>query len=329
MQLYSLYVIAVCVIILISIEIIRFFYRKTNKFYSQHENVINLIKKIPNQLDIVSIGSGPGKHGIIFEDAVANGYNLCTSPQSLKYSFRLLKKFSKKIKRNATIIIIVCPLSFGNNADTKSDNYSDKFYGILSPSQIDGYSLKKALHLHYSFLIDILKITNKYTKSSKTAQKNTSTVTVVDVWKSQFDLIDLENPHQAEKHKKAFDEKVEILSNGIDFCIKMNYRPVIVIPPIPYKTRKHFSDAFLKKFLYENIYKINILHKNISVLDYLFDKRFGDNIFKNDIFLSEIGAKKFSSILFDDIKKIMKEGNIQKSDRDFTVVHKKIDSCSY
>ncbi len=297
-------IILICLSVILILELFRVYYKNSKKYKLLHNGTINLVGRIPSNLEIVAIGSGPGKNGIFFEYAKERGHNFCTAPQSFKYGFRILKKFSKKIKKNAVIISVICPLSFGYNKDCLSDNYSDEFYGILKPSEIEGYSLKRALSLRYLFLNDWLKKI-KSNHNKKKEIKTLRQITVVDIWKRQFDLVDLENPEQSEKHQNAFKEKVEILCNTIAFCRKNHYRPIMVIPPVPLVTRKHFSQAFLHEFLYSHVNKIKESYDWIKVLDYMADERFCDEHFKNDIFLNDNGAKTFSTILFNDIEKIM------------------------
>ncbi len=294
---YYLYFILALLVVIFLLEIIRFFYRNTKKYKELHPQTANLVGKIPNNLKIVAIGSGPGKNGISFKYLKEKGYNFCTAPQNLKYGFGILKKFSKKYSENAVIILVICPLSFGNNKSTLQKNYSDEFYWILSPAEINGYSFKRALKLRYVFFKDLLKEVRK-----KEPIKKHNAVTVTDTWKKQFDLCDFSNPEQSSKHRQAFDEKVEILSATIKFCKRNKYNPVIVIPPVPLVTTKHFSNEFLQEFLYKNISRAKGF-ENIPVLDYLLDERFKEEHFKNDIFLNESGAKSFSMILFSDIEK--------------------------
>ena len=89
----------------------------------------------------------------------------------------------------------------------------------------------------------------------------------------------------------------------IEFCIKNNYRPVIVIPPISDILYNRFSSIFLKKYMYNNIEIAN--KQKVPVLDYLNDKEFtSKELYQQIDFLNSVGRKKFTNRVISDLKKI-------------------------
>ena len=284
-----------------------FFYKKTSSYNNPRKGYAHIHGKIPDNLEIVNVGSGPGLYAIGYEYCNKKGFNFATAPQNFLNGFRLLKRFSSKVTPRAIIIIIMCPLSFGRNSDYNSPGYSDKFYGVLPPSDIDGYSPFRALILkHFPLLMRVLaKIRSKVFpvhKSSLKTSLQSNEPALISTWKREFDLQNLTDPSQAEAHRQAFTEKIAILSEEIEYCKAHQLHPVFVIPPVPAKTRNFISSAFVKAFVHDNL---NILADKygVKILDYFADERMTPDMFSGDIFVNEKGRKTFSRILFADIEK--------------------------
>lgn len=296
-------IIVISVLILIEFIAERL-YMKTEKYRSSLGGA-GKFYNVPNGIEICNIGSGPGLYAIDYELSPKKGFNFSTAPQNYKYGFRLLKRFHESIEKDAIIIIIImCPLSFGKNKDYERKGYSDKYYHFLKKEDIDGYSTTRKIILNHPLayqcfkkLKELFKKEAGYSKDSP--QKRSS---VVEIWRKEFDLKDLIDPNQTDKHEEAFREKIEILSSGLDYCRAQNWRPVFVIPPIPQKTRSHIGDQFLEVFVYRNLREVMNRNPNVKLLDY-FSCPMQDDEFMNDIFMNHAGREHFSKKLFEDIKR--------------------------
>lgn len=264
---------------------------------------------VPDGLEIVNIGSGPALHAISYEDSPQKGFNFGTAPQSYYYGFKILEHYKDKIKKNAIVIIaVMCPLSFGNNLDYKRKGYSDKFYGTLSPSEIYGYSGKRAFILRHPLALKIASKIKSKVKTSKTNASGTGNSGVISVWKHEFKLKDLMDGSQADRHKEAFAEKIRTISEGIEVCRANGWRPVFVITPVPSQTRKFISEDFLERFIYDNIKVLKDKYSDIQVFDYYSDERFAKSeMYANDIFMNNNGKKVFSAVLLHDVSEYFKE----------------------
>lgn len=303
-------VVIVFAILIILYELIEYLYRNSDK----HLNTLGgtgSFKYIPSNLEIVNIGSGPGRYAISYKNCDFKGFNLSTTPQNYKYGFRLLKRYRNNINKNAIIIIIImCPLSFANNKDYNRLDYSDKFYGILPKNEIDGFTFKRFWITKHPLTIKALRrIKNKLIHNKANIKSLSDEPETVHNWKSEFELNNLYDASQANKHREAFKEKISILENGINFCKENGWRPVFVIPPVPKQTRDYISQEFLNEFVYKNIKVLQDEFKDIKTLDYFADERFTKEYFQNDIFVNEKGKEKFSNILFKDIDAKMKGEN--------------------
>jgi hypothetical protein len=153
------------------------------------------------------------------------------------------------------------------------------------------------------------KVKRKLSNAVKGSGENVANISneppLIQTWKREFNLSDLRDSSQAEKHRRAFGEKIKILTDGINFCREQSWRPVLVIPPVPEKTRAYISKEFLEAFVYENLDKVIDESKDISLLNYYDNGEFTRDMFLDDIFMNKNGREYFSKMLFKDIQKII------------------------
>lgn len=297
------------VILVILEESAEFFYKHTDSYKRRYlSGFAHLYSDIPDGLEIINLGSGPGLRGISYEYCRLKGYNFSTAPQNFENGFKLLKRFTNKIKSGAIIIILImCPMSFGRNKDKYSPSYSDKFYGLLAPSEIEGYSLFRAFKLGHPLLMRLLaKIRRRSSRQEqvnhvKADKQEAKLPPVVSTWLREFELNNLTDPSQAKAHSLTFREKINVLEHEIEYCHVHNWKPVIVIPPIPETTRGYISSEFIKAFTLENIQALAKRFPDLRVLNYYDDTRITHDMFQDSIFLNAWGKEAFSKILFSDI----------------------------
>lgn len=295
----------VAVLILIE-ETAEYFYKQTQRYKDSLGGAANFTGYIPDELEIVNNGSGPAYYGINYKYSDMNGFNFGTAPRSLRNGFRLLKLFHEKIKYQAIVIIVVMHLSFGKNLHRLRKNNMDKFYGIFPPEYIEGYSFTRALMLRHPLMRKVIqKIRRVFVSQPVHETKKSDELPLVTGWKEEFALKDLRDASQAEAHRKAFAEDVQVLIDEIEYCRENSWCPVLVVPPVPEITRKYISDEFIQAFAYDNIKAVQEKYPELQLLNYYDDKRFTDDMFReNGIFANERGQEMFSKILFSDVRKI-------------------------
>ena len=261
------------------------------------------LRRVPDGIDICNVGSGPGLYAISYENCPRKGMNFSTAPQNFRYGFRILKRFQKKIRKNAIIVIVMCPLSFGNNLDYFRPDYSDKFYGILRPEEIDGYSFRRAVLLHFPLLRRAFGASRRRLFPAAAPETHSQEPPIITVWKREFCLKDLRNPAQAAEHQDAFNEKINLLREEVAFCHERQWRPVLVTPPVSENTRRFISPEFSRAFVFDNLDALRKNYPEVPLLNYYDDSRFDNSMFLNDVFLNREGQTRFSEILFADIDK--------------------------
>lgn len=296
---------ALAAVLIIAEELAEYAYKRTASYRASRAGYAHIHGEIPEGLETVSVGSGPVLYGISFEYCPRKGFNLATAPQNFINGFRLIKRFTPNIAPGATVIIVIMsPMSFGRNNDYNSPGYYDKFYGVLPPGDIPGYSRFRAFLIAHPLM---LRAAGKLRRTvSRIFSRAKSPVSkdipgIIQTWTSEFGLDNLTDPSQAEAHRDAFNEKIGILSEEIVYCKARGWHPVLVIPPVPEKTRSHISPEFVKAFVGGNMEVLTRKFPDVRVLDYYEDSRFTPDMFSDGIFLSAKGREAFSRILFGEI----------------------------
>lgn len=254
-----------------------------------------------DQYDIVNIGSGPSYYDFNWSgiDKV-KGYSFAVSPEDFRYDRRILHNYAKYIKPNGIVIIVICPLSFAENQYLLNDYYSFKYVGVLPQSEI---SLSKLKYKAYKNSIGKFLINNYYRVCAmpqllksflyrKKDKQLSAEERLVEGWLRDnpylSNLKDLPNCDLT----KGFEEKKIELNAIIDECINLNFRPVILIPPISEKLRTFFSKEFLNVFVYGNI---RDLSDRVTVLDFLYNEDYGSSyLYSNGLFLKREFASEFT-----------------------------------
>lgn len=304
--------ILIFILIILLILITNELYKKTNYYKNKIKQVQKYINGVPQELEIINLGSSYGKYAFDYSHTSLNGFNFALQPQSLSYDFRILKQYTPNLKKNCKVLIVIPDLIFGF-LDYSNDEANTKYYYFLNKEEIIGYSkLKHFIKIIlpiFSNKFNILRIFKDIKKQPQNCKNNFLTekevkkeaILRVNGWEREFKL---KNTVHYEKHpelEKMFVKTTKLLSEMIDYCKKNNFKPVIVVPPTSGILNDMLSKEFVKKVLYDNIKKAN--KKKIPVLDYLYDERFQDyKLYINSDMLNEIGRKKFTKIVIEDIK---------------------------
>ena len=275
----------------------------------------NKFKEIPDNLEIINLGSSYAKYAFDYSKVGIKGFNFGVQPQSLSYDFRILKQFKNKLKKNGVIIITIPDFVFAF-LDYPIEDYNYRYYSFLNKENILNYSSLKNFLLNYFPLIlqpkklkYILKDISKENSDSLVFIENSETVTKeaqrrINGWKKEFKLLGTENSEDIPLNiKEMFRKTQSLLEEMINYSLTNELKPVIVIPPCSKELNNFFSDNFLKEILYSNIEKAN--KSLIPVLDYLKDSEFQDyHLYINSDFLNVNGRELFTKRVVADLKKI-------------------------
>ena len=291
-----------------------YFITKTNHY----KNIYIQFDKfdgVPGKLDIVNIGSGPSYYNFKW-DAIkgVRGYNLALAPEDFRYDFRVLERYIHNLKIGGVVVVVVCPLSFGENEYLEKAGFSEKYAKILSWNKVDvslfRYLVNKYFPLirhikHFASFLSNESIIDPYAKEDSIKndeERKNNADNIYKGWLSENAYLkDMKDPSTSVYYKEVFNKRKKELKKIIDFIIECRMTPVIVIPPLSEYLREYFSKQFLREFFYNNI--DFLYEKNIMVLDYLEDDRFSDlSLYSNGIFLQNDNRDYFTKVVYDTIK---------------------------
>lgn len=280
-------------------------YKRTNH-YGEETGQYRKFKKIPDNLEIVNLGSNHALYGFRYEGIKQKAFNFALGPQCLFYDFNILKIFTTHLKKGCTVLIVLppCVFCFGEEGCDNS-----KYYHFLPPEMIARFSWrKKILNVYFPLLLHpknarfLIKDSKKYSPKENT-KDHAEKMAVIrrDAWIRQFGLSDMVSGELPEEIRLNFDKTTRIVSEMIDFCLNKRFKPVLVIPPVSDPLRSLLGEKYLNAALYENIKRANA--KNVPVLDYLRDERFSTfALYLNSDFLADSGAVLFTQAVFSDLK---------------------------
>ena len=293
--------------------ILNIVYKKTNSYKNEIKQLEKFINGVPENLDIVNLGSSYARNAFEYKKIGINGFNFGLQPQSLSYDFRILKQYTKNLNKNCIVTIVLPDLVFGF-LDYKDDRANTKYYYFLEPKYILNYSkIKYFLKMYFPLLYTpkrVYRIFKDVEKINLEQNKNLLTFEEVEKeaknrvkgWEKQFNLKNMQNPEEIpEELRKIFLQTQSLLQEIINYCKENKFSPVLVVPPCSSVLNKLISKDFLNEALYKN----NIESKGEALfLDYLNHEEFQDyKLYINSDMLNENGRIKFTKLFLKDLEK--------------------------
>lgn len=279
-------------------------YKKTMNYMNEYMRIEKFIKEVPQNLVVVNTGSNQAYYGITYNDKRC--FNFASGTQSLNYDYKILKHYSDHLATGCYILINVCVLSFGF-VDYKDDNANSRYYFFLNKDEIINYTkLKKYIYVNFPILrswknfirIWMPQKNKQHNKPYSFEEDAAKAIDMVNIWKKQFNLIDMKKKDSAIHLNKEFIKTKKILQNMLTYCKENSFKAVLLIMPVSKNLREQISKEFMDTVLYDNIKNIDV-----PILDYWYDERFADyNLYNNACFLNERGRGYFSEILLNDLK---------------------------
>jgi hypothetical protein len=287
-------------------------YKNTN-FYKNKFVDTYKIKNIPQNLEVVNLGSNQPKFAFDYSQNDVLGMSWAVGPQTLEYDFRILKNYHSYLKKDAKVIIALSPFQFFLDK-YKNDAANHKYYKFLDPSLIDGYSLiKKRLYIDFPIFTakkQILRIL-KDVPADKRLELDINPLNIekikqdaqkwVDGWKKQFGIKELDNIILSEENKTNIDKNIKLLKEMVAFCKERKYEPVLLVLPVTKELSSLFPDEFVEKYILNPIMQAN--EENANFLNYWKDEKFeATQNYVDSFFMNKIGRNKFTQQVLEDLK---------------------------
>lgn len=257
---------------------------------------------------ITSVGSSHTYYGIFFNKN-CNYINLAKSAQNFYYDLKVLEKYQSKMEQEAIILIPVSIQSFYSSDNKEIDK---GYINILSKKEIKNINLiEYLLERNFSILFPPSKIINFmkknknddnfYPKDLKEKERRNESIETVKIHLGI---------NRTELKDYSLKNAEEDFINLINYIESKNWKYVLITTPFSYlyneNIEKYQKGAF-KERIYDNIKEVEKrLEKKFVYLDYSHDSRFENNLeyFFDDDHLNEKGAKYFTEILLEDLKKL-------------------------
>ena len=295
---------------MLPLDILDSLVKKTNWYRNSIPNIENYPgdnwyrKHLDRNFDIINIGSTSGLFCFNYDGLGVKAFNWALKPQSMEYSFKVLKQYFSILKQNGIVLIPFCPFSGLSVTEKWAECANDKYFHILDRTLIDNYEsvAKRRLHpfrsmprLSMKRLIKDVPLNDMY---SYNIQCNTqdefekSAKCWINLWMKQFNISNLNNPVSAE-NVQGRKKRLEIVRNIILFCKERDLQPVIVIPPTHPSLNKYFTLEFCRNYIYSFIEELKI--NDIKVLDNLSSITFSNNEYFRDAYLmNKFGANAYT-----------------------------------
>ena len=284
---------------------------------TQEEHICRGANKI-KAYDIATFGSSYARYAFDFTKSPISGYNFGILPQFLFYTEKMIKDYVKTYKPGCYIAITLPDLVFCDPGKGKygaeryakllsraalGDEYSrkreilEKYFPLLKPSRSNLKRCIKNIILLPKEHCNYLKNHN----SMNELQVNEMAIKRCNDWIKEFKLKNTMSDDLPSFLNERMTQSRAILTRIIDFCLKNNLRPILVITPVSKIMNNHLSDEFINKVLLDNIRIANI--QNVPVLNYMKDDRFADfdNYINSADLMNYAARLRFTNIFVKDV----------------------------
>ena len=279
-----------------------------NEWYRSH---------LERNFDVVNVGSSSAVFAFDYTGLNVKAFNWAMQPQSLEYSFKILKMYFSILGQKGIVLIPFSPFSGLSVTGKWAETANDRYYAILDSTLVDDYESVKRRRNYPLFtqprtaLKRLVKDVPRHVcgtriKSCHTEEEfRQDAERWMEIWKKEFNIENLSAP-LSDENKKGAESRRQSLSEMIDFCLERELRPVLVLPPMHPALSNLFTKEFKENYIYSFLRRTNT--RNILFLDYFDDKRFvSAEDYDNSFFLSQEGARRFTRIVLEDVKRGTKD----------------------
>lgn len=294
--------------------------KKTNWYRNSIPNIENYPgdkwyrNHLERNYDVVNIGSSSAVFCFDYDGFDVKAFNWALKPQSMEYSFKVLKQYFSILKHNGIVLIPFSPFSGLSVKGKWPECANDKYFHILDKTLIDNYEsvAKRRQHPFISMRLQSIKYLIRdvpyrnmysYDKQCKTKDEfEKSAKYWINLWMKEFNIVDLNAPFSLE-NLEGRKSRLKIVKEMITFCQERDLEPVVVLPPAHESLNNYFSPDFIQNYITSFLEELN--SPDVKVLNYLANTKFTlDEYFRDAFFMNEKGAKAFTRQVLSDIKLI-------------------------
>lgn len=308
-----------CTLLPLVYKVTNYIFRKSYKFRDIFD-YLKFVDRIPQNLDIVNLGSSSGKYAFKYEGLKIRGANWALAPQTLYYDFNILKQYHSYLRPGATVLIPLCPFS-GCIINFTDPKINGRYSAFLHPALLHDYSLRQA-KISASFLSHPLWNTCRILgvksfirnigvsllkKSSACRAGNQFSGAMlesdarwrIDSWKEQFAIKDLKAAVSA-RNSEAIQYNASLLKVMVEFCLIRELHPVIVLPPVSAVLYSEFPEGFKEAYMNPLFHDLD--KSQVRILDYWDEERFQKEcLYQNSFLLNIKGREVLTQAVLQDL----------------------------
>lgn len=291
-----------------------------NQFVFTHQFISNqgYRENLTRNIEIVNVGSNPARFAFDYDDLIL-GANWSTGNQGLDMDYQLLRFYHSFMKEGATVLIPIVPFSSVSAylipSIYKDKSYMVKFYSVLDYLQTEYLPQFKHVRYWYKypllfnwlavrFLLRDVKPDKRILYDSDLTNRVDAVTAelLMDNWKSEFNIKDLEAPLSSEL-QEARKQSVQLMRNMLEYLVERGYKPVFIIPPVSKMLSTYLTEPFRERYIDSFIREFS--EYNVPYFDYTKVLEFqADDLFFNDLFMNVKGRTTFTKRVLTDLKMI-------------------------
>lgn len=291
---------------------LNFLYKRTNAYTNQFVDIhkFKRLKRVDDKsVDVVVLGSNAPKFAFDFTDVKElNCQNWAIGPETFQYDFVILKKFSEKLKRGATIIWPVCPGKFFLDK-FKSSSPLVKYYSILGRNEFPDYNKLQCLKDYKYPLVFHPKLIKRLIKDIYQDKKmdleynpmNEEEVAIDaswwihECWNPEFN-INIENMAPlSDGNRMAVEFNISVIHEAITYCRNNGFNIIFAYLPLTKELGDFFSTDYVKNHMTRYLMSA-IGGESVRFVDYMRDERFQNReLYINSFFMNRKGARIFTN----------------------------------
>ena len=274
-------------------------------------NLADAYAAMPEKIQIANTGDSHGASGFHYGESDYSGFNFALGSQPVSYDYSLLDQYKERIEPGAVVLINLSYFTLwaDDAAAAGRENRDLRYLQILDSA-----------HMHYERPIDDLM--NRYARILTFADRRIMTI----FRPPQGDMMDEESlaesdltieeigKRRAQYHMRHFvdakgnrlpvnQSNIDYLNKILALCAERGWKPILTVTPYLDAYSKWFDPALLEEFA--EAAKSCAAPYAAPFWDYSKDARFAfdETLFKDSDHLTGEGAKKFTAIVIEDLRR--------------------------
>lgn len=268
-----------------------------------------IYNNMPYGIKLANTGSSHGAHAFDYSIYDGAAFNFAMGSQSIEYDNNLINYYIDHFEKDSVLLIPISYFTFWYDelkSGKEFDNKNMRYFSILDIENMrfkskKDYYTNKCLFATKIADIQVRSVFSKAKRKASSKENKRLTLEEIGEKRAIYHLRHMLKNNVIIEMSPSVEAS---LTSLIKLCKEKEITPVLITTPYSHYYSKVFSDIFLSLF-YNKINKI-CNQFNVNYLDYSKDERFAykEELFMDTDHLNEVGAKKFTKIVIDDLNKL-------------------------